>query len=134
MAITEHTINDALAEVLSGTRSLWRTKDVVKSENIGEIKGSAKRPDILVAEPLVSPVVIETEVIPAASVQGDATQRLGQQLLPSGRDILSSIAVRMPLRLRELPGCVSPPWVEKTYNRSFARLITVFADKGGRKG
>lgn len=26
MAITEHTIDDALAEVLSGTRSLWRAK------------------------------------------------------------------------------------------------------------
>jgi hypothetical protein len=26
MAITEHTINDALAEIISGTRSLWRAK------------------------------------------------------------------------------------------------------------
>ena len=36
--------------------------------------------------------------------------------------------------LRELPGCVLPPGVEKNYDRSFVRLIAVFADKGGRKG
>jgi len=36
--------------------------------------------------------------------------------------------------LRELPVCVFPPRVEKTYDRSFARLIAVLADKGGRKG
>lgn len=101
MAITEHTINDALAEVLSETRSLWRAKGVVRSENIGILKGSSKHPDILVAEPSVSPVVIETEVIPATTVEMDALQRLGEQLLPSGRRILSSLAVRMPLRLRD---------------------------------
>jgi hypothetical protein len=36
--------------------------------------------------------------------------------------------------LQELPGSVFPPGVEKTYNRSFVRLIAIFADKGGRKG
>jgi len=100
MPITEHTINDALAEVLSETRSLWRIKGIVRSENIGCIKGSAKQPDILVVEPSVSPVVIETEVMPARSLEKDALERLGEQLLPSGRRILSSLAVRLPVRLR----------------------------------
>ena len=31
--------------------------------------------------------------------------------------------------LRELPGCVFPPRVEKAYDCSFARLIAVLADK-----
>jgi len=31
--------------------------------------------------------------------------------------------------LRELPGCVFPPRVEKTYDRSFARLIAVLAEQ-----
>jgi len=104
MAITEHTINDALAEVLSETRSLWRIKGVVRSENIEVLKGSGKRPDILVTELSVSPVVIETEVMPAMSVETDAVQRLGEHLLPSGRCLLSSLAVRMPLRLRGYSG------------------------------
>ncbi len=36
--------------------------------------------------------------------------------------------------LRQFPGGVFPPGVEKTYNHSFARLIAVFAYKGDRKG
>ncbi|MBI4288880.1 MAG: hypothetical protein HY671_10680 [Chloroflexi bacterium] len=104
MPITEHTINDSLAAVLAETRSLWRTEGIVRAENIEILKGGARRPDILVDEPSVSPVVIETEVMPAASVETDAVQRLGSQVLPSGRPILSSLAVRMPLRLRDRSG------------------------------
>ncbi len=104
MATTEHTINDALAEVLVETRSLWRLKGVVRSENIDVLKGSGKRPDILISEPNVSPVVVETEIMPAASVEVDAKQRLGEQLLPSGRRILSSLAVKLPTRLRDYSG------------------------------
>jgi hypothetical protein len=100
MATTEHTINDALAEVLVETRSLWRFKGVVRSENIDVLKGSGKRPDILISEPNVSPVIVETEIMPAPSVESDAIDRLGAQLIPSGKRILSSLAVRLPARLR----------------------------------
>ena len=78
MATTEHTINDALAEILTETRSLWRFKGVVRSENVDVLKSSGKRPDILISEPNVSPVIVETEVMPATSVEADATQRLGE--------------------------------------------------------
>ena len=104
MATTEHTINDALAEVLMETRSLWRFKGVVRSENIDVLKSSGKRPDILIAEPNVSPVVVETEILPAFSVESDAKQRLGDHLSVSGWRILSSVAVRLPLKLREYSG------------------------------
>jgi hypothetical protein len=104
MATTEHTINDALAEVLAETRSLWRYKGVVKSENIDVLKGGGKRPDILITEPNVSPVIVETEILPSVSVELDARQRLGEHLTPSGRRILSSLAVRLPTRLRAFSG------------------------------
>ncbi len=104
MATTEHTINDALAEILTETRSLWRFKGVVRSENVDVLKSSGKRPDILISEPNVSPVIVETEVMPATSVEADATQRLGEQLVLSGRRILSSLAVKLPVRLRGFSG------------------------------
>ncbi|MDY6917913.1 MAG: hypothetical protein SVP26_08245 [Chloroflexota bacterium] len=104
MATTEHTINDALAEVLTETRSLWRYKGVVKSENIDVLKSSGKRPDILITEPNVSPVIVETEIVPAVSVESDARERLGEVLSLSGRRILSSLAVRMAARLRDFSG------------------------------
>jgi len=104
MATTEQTINDTLAAVLMETRSLWRYKGVVKSENVDVLKGSGKKPDILIAEPNVSPVIVETEISPAQTVESDARQRLGEHLVPSGRRILSSLAVRLPARLKDFSG------------------------------
>lgn len=100
MPITEHTINDALAAVLRTTRRAWAAAAVISSENTGILKHAAKRPDVLVTEPNVSPVVIELEVMPATTVEADAVSRLGDQIRATGRPILSSVAVRLPVRLR----------------------------------
>ena len=102
MPTTEPTVNVALAEVLMGTRSLWGAAGVVRAENTEVLRNSGKRPDIMVSEPNVAPVVIETEVLPAVTVESDALQRLGAELQPSGRELLSSVALRMPPRLRDL--------------------------------
>ena len=131
MATHEHTINDALAEVLRETRHAWQGRSagrsdntgidapsevlretpqawqahsVVRSENTGMLKGSNEQPDILVVESSVSPVVIETEVLPALTVEQEATSRLGKQIRATGKAILSSIAVRLPQRLRTKQG------------------------------
>ena len=80
MATTEHTINDTLAGVLRQTRFAWRDSNVVRSENTGMFKGSSEQADILVIEQTVSPVTIETEVLPAVTVESDAMLRLGKQL------------------------------------------------------
>lgn len=100
MATTEHTINDTLAAVLRKTRAAWRDSDVVRSEQLGMLKESAARPDILVVEPNVSPVAIEIEVLPAITVESEAVSRLGQYMRGTGRTILSAIAVRLPGRIR----------------------------------
>jgi hypothetical protein len=52
----------------------------------------------------VSPVVIETEVLPAVTVESEASSRLGAKLKKTGHTILSSIAVRLPIRLRTKSG------------------------------
>lgn len=114
MATTEHTINDALAARLRETRHAWRSSDVVRSENTGMLKGSSGRPDILVLEPNVSPVVIETEVLPAATVESEATDRLGLTLKANGRKILSSIAVRLPSILPSQSGTALSSAVAET--------------------
>lgn len=104
MATTEHTINDALALVLRQSRRAWRDAGIVRSENTGMLRGAAHRPDILVLEPYVSPVVIETEVLPAATVEPEARSRLGSHIASNGRTILSSIALRLPKRFRAMDG------------------------------
>jgi len=106
MATTEPTINDALAEILRQTRHAWSAAGVVRSENSGMLRGSSGQPDILVVEANVSPVTIETEVLPAVTVESDTLARLGQQVRTTGRAILSSIAVRLPARLRTRSGAL----------------------------
>ncbi len=100
MPITEHTINDSLAGLLRETRFVWQVEEAVSSENTGMLRGNAKRPDILVVEKNVSPVTIETEVLPAVSVEAEAKARLGEHVRSTGGTILSSLAVRLPDRLR----------------------------------
>ena len=68
------------------------------------LKGSNERPDILILEPNVSPVVIETEVMPAVTVESEAVSRLGKTLRATGRTVLSSVAVRVPFSLRSKQG------------------------------
>lgn len=104
MATTEHTVNDAIAHALRQTRHSWRSSDVVRSENTGNITGNNKRPDILVIEPGVSPLVIENEFLPAANAEVEARSRLGETLKENGRRLLSSIAVRTPQRFKDLFG------------------------------
>ena len=61
-------------------------------------------PIFFVCEPTVSPVTIETEVLPAVTVEKEAFERLGEIVSRNGRTILSSIAVRLPVRLKKLAG------------------------------
>jgi hypothetical protein len=58
----------------------------------------------LITEPGTTPVVLETEVLPAATVEADARSRLGQALRDTGRQVFSSVAVRLPPALREHEG------------------------------
>lgn len=115
MPTTEHTINDAIAALLRETRRAWRTTDIVSSENTGMLVGSNKRPDILILEASVSPVVIETEVLPAVTVETEAIARLGETVRTNGRLILSAIAVRLPVRLKKRSGtALQKNWLPPT--------------------
>ena len=102
MATTEHTINDAIAELLRGTRWAWRGDNVVVSESTGQFAESKMlQPDILIDELWVAPVVIETELMPAQSVEDESLGRLGKEVTRFGQIVHSVIAVRLPRRLRE---------------------------------
>ncbi len=102
MATTEHSINDALAELLSQSRHAWRGDGVVVSESTGQFaESSMLQPDIVVKELWVPPVVIETEIMPSQTVEKDAVARLGKRTSMLGEKICSVVAVRLPVRLRD---------------------------------
>ncbi len=98
MATSEPEINIALAETLDALRANWR----VSGEQLGRTQGP-RRPDILAVAHGSAPVVIETEVAPAATVEADARARLGVALT-DGAIVNAAIAVRVPARFRELEG------------------------------
>ncbi len=121
MATTEHTINDTMAELLRGTRWAWRGSEVVRSETTGLLASSrSRRPDILVTEPYTAPVVIETEVLPAVTVEADAIARLDEKLSGTGSPILSAIAIRLPTRLRNVQGGALKEALESASDFEFA--------------
>jgi hypothetical protein len=103
VATTEPTINVALADLLRKTRRAWAVAGVIRSENTGAVVGHGK-PDILIVEPNIPPIVIETEVLPALTVEDDARKRLGLRLRSDDQPIYSCLSVRLPVRLRRLEG------------------------------
>lgn len=104
MANIESTINDAMANALRLTRHSWESPGVIRSENTGRLTGNARRPDIIVAEPGVSPVVLENEFVPAVTVEREARSRLGETVRETGKPVLSAVAIRTPDRFRHVDG------------------------------
>ena len=101
MPAREDTINTALGEVLQELRpTSWR----VLAEEQRTLRGSAKRPDVLIEEPAGWPVVIEAERENHTSAETDALARLGAIVESSGREIESAIALVYPLDVREQTG------------------------------
>lgn len=91
----EKTINTSIGEILGRMYSGW----VVDSEAIkSKIKG--KLPDILLTESGLSPVVIETEVSPAQTLEQDAKSRLGLKTT-ARNEIRTVIAVKIPTSYRK---------------------------------
>ena len=95
----EQALNFALAEVLREKHPLW--KNAISAERTKVLKDSPrKQPDIIMSLEGNSPVVIETEVMPATTVGDDAISRLGERLASDNRTIENVIALRLPSGLR----------------------------------
>ena len=90
---TEPSANNAMGSLLQGMLS----RSQVRSENTRAIAGHpGLRPDILIAATGCSPVVVEAEYIPAATVESEAKDRLGLEVASNGRVIEAAIALRYP--------------------------------------
>ena len=88
----EPSANNALGNLLQTMLG----KTTVRSENTQIIEGrSGLRPDILITAAGRSPVVIESEYLPAATVEEEALERLGLEVAGGGR-IEAVIALRYP--------------------------------------
>lgn len=88
---TEPTVNAALGELLSAIMPTWS----VMTENTQVFTENRRwHPDVLIARPDRSPVVIEAEFHPASGVEREALARLGATVAQSGKRVEAAIAVR----------------------------------------
>lgn len=96
---TEQVFNFAFGDVLREKHPLW--KDAIGVEQTHVLQGSpGKQPNVVLSPPGSSPVVIETEYMPAVTVEDDAASRLGEHLASDGRRIENVVALRIPTELR----------------------------------
>ena len=99
---TEIVINAALARALAGRHPRWSEDHAVTVEATGVLLGDpSAQPDLLIGHPGGAPVIVETEVSPARTVEAEAMRRLGRYLDATNEVIENSVAVRMPESLRE---------------------------------
>jgi hypothetical protein len=103
MANSELSVNDQIAAALREINTDWRVFDHVSSENTEAIlKKKALRPDILILEPGVPPICLETEFQPANSVEADAAGRLGEITARTGGVIQVVLAIKIPARFKKI--------------------------------
>jgi hypothetical protein len=102
MANSELSVNDQIAVAFREINTDWRVFDHVSSENTEAIlRKKALRPDILILEPGVPPICLETEFEPANSVEADAAGRLGEVTAKTGGVIQVVLAIKMPARFKK---------------------------------
>ena len=90
---SERSFNEALCRVLWTKNPSWRGR--MAAEQHRAVRGGGS-PDLIVRDPLAAPVVLETEFVPARTVENDAVARLGASLTDSGDVVEQCIAVRVP--------------------------------------
>ena len=95
---TEPNANNALGKLLQD----MLCHSQVRSENTQAIsKHPGLRPDILITARGRSPVVVEAEYMPAATVEPEAKSRLGLEVAENSRVIEAVIALRYPDNVAE---------------------------------
>jgi hypothetical protein len=101
MANSEISINDQISAILRDINTDWLAYDLVISENTDTFfKGKGLRPDILIIEHGVPPIVVETEYQPALTVEADAASRLGKVVIKSGGTIQTAFAIKIPAHFK----------------------------------
>ena len=98
----EHTVNDALGEVLRDLRRRDRDSWRILSEATGGVLEGGGRPDVLVLDASDWPVVIEAELEHHAQAETEARARLGRKPAGTKNVIESAIALVYPSAFREL--------------------------------
>ena len=93
----EIAFNVPLSDVLQTKHPRWRDQVGVEQRDV--LRETALQPDIVIRPPGGVPVILETEFMPAHTVEEDAKARLGKFLQDNGALIEQTIAIQVPQEL-----------------------------------
>ena len=93
----EIAFNVPLSDVLQTKHPRWRDQVGVEQRDV--LRETALQPDIVIRPPGGVPVILETEFMPAHTVEEDAKARLGKFLEDNGNLIEQTIAIQVPQEL-----------------------------------
>ena len=99
---TEPAFNVILGEALRQKHPLWTQYLGAEQTRVMD-RAPGKQPDIVIAVPNSSPVIIETEYLPAVTVEQEARARLNEALSSTGRTIEHTFALRVPGEMKTVP-------------------------------
>ena len=99
---TEPAFNVILGETLRQKHPLWSQHLGAEQTRVMD-RAPGKQPDIVIAVPNSTPVIVETEFFPAVTVEQDARARLNESLASTRQIIEHTFAVRIPAKLRTVP-------------------------------
>ncbi len=138
--IREPTFNAKLAEILRSKNPRWRTGNVVLAE-AGRALDGGKTPDILINTVAAMPIVVESEFMPANTVEEGATSRLREVVRDTNKAIEQAIALRIPAVVRnvspdKLSDCIGQSEFEYCLFSAYedGHLPTRWPEKGWLKG
>lgn len=128
--IGEPYLNTIIAEMLDKFNPSW----TVRGQPLGAMTGN-EQPDILIESDTAAPVIVETEIFPARTVEQDAKGRLGLKHKSSGMHVRSILAVRIPSHLTALNPTKIRDEMFKTQDFEYvAYCPDRYPDKGWVKG
>ncbi|MDE0510832.1 MAG: hypothetical protein OXI88_03490 [Gammaproteobacteria bacterium] len=105
---TEPAFSVILGEALRQKHPLW-TQHLGAEQTRVMDRAPGKQPDIVIAAPNSTPVIVETEYFPAVTVEQEARARLNESLTSTGRTIEHTFAVRIPGEMKTVPqGDIKP--------------------------
>ena len=120
---SEPTFNEALCRVLWKMNPDWPRRMAAEQEGALIPRG---KPDIILRNGTSAAVVIESEYLPASTVEQDARKRVNATLAESGEQIEQSIALRVPEALKNVP----QPELEAAIRQQTYQWCLLTAGKG----
>ena len=108
---TEPVFNSKLGDALRQKHPLWGRHLGAEQTSVID-RAPGQQPDIIISVPNSSPVIIETEFMPAATVEQDARSRLNNPLASTRQNIENAIALRIPAEMKTIPQEEISPSIE----------------------